>query len=99
MKPEVRLTGKRDKSKGDECGDSISGVVKVDLGDIAHHKCSDKDQDGSRGKRRDVAEDRSEEDRDEEPERGSDGAKTGSTTFTDTTGRFDERCGGTRTEE
>ena len=62
-----RLTSERNECECDECRDSITSIIKVNLGDVTHHEGSDKDQDRSRGERRDVTEDRSEEDRDEEP--------------------------------
>lgn len=65
---EVVHTRERNQCQGNKCRDGISNVVPVDIDGISHHQAADKDQDRTSRPRRQVAENRREEDGDEEPE-------------------------------
>lgn len=85
--------------QADEGGESVSGVVPVDVDDGLHHHGSDEDQSTASGPWWDRGKDGRKEDGDEEADTGEHGSKTSLAAFRDTSTRLDVGGDWRRAEE
>ena len=87
----------RHGSDADEGGDALTGILKVDVADRAHHVEAYDDEGRGRGEGRDRQEDRGQQQGQEEQHSGGQGGKSGAAALGYAGGAFYEGgdCGGT----